>query len=79
VSVRAEQWRGTVMCEWLADWQPAELFLEEWGEHGFAQRPFVFFDDKDMLAQIKEALRAAETSPASSADSPSPASSHKSR
>lgn len=76
---RIKQWRGTVICEWLVDWQPAELFLEEWREHGFAQPPYVFFGDKDLLAQIKVALRAAETSPASSADSPSPASSHKSR
>jgi hypothetical protein len=76
---RIKQWRGSVMCEWLVDWQPAELFLEEWGEHGLAQPPFVFFGDKDLLAQIKEALRAPNTSAASSADSLSPPSSHKSR
>jgi hypothetical protein len=57
VSDRAEQWRGAVLCEWLVDWRPAELFLEEWGEHGFARPPFVFFGDKELLAQIKEALR----------------------
>jgi hypothetical protein len=57
VSDRAEQWRGAVLCEWLVDWQPAELFLEEWGDYGFALPPFVFFGDKELLAQIKEALR----------------------
>jgi|SRR5579884_66897 len=56
-SDRAGQWRGTVLCEWLVDWQPAELFLEEWGEYGFAFPPFVFFGDKELLAQIREALR----------------------
>jgi hypothetical protein len=79
VSDRAEQWRGTVQCEWLVDWQPAELFLEQWGEHGYGQLPFVFFGDKDLLAQIKDALRAGDTSAASRADSPDPASSHKSQ
>ena len=56
-SDRIDRWRGTVQCEWLVDWQAAELFLEQWGECGLAQPPFVFFGDKDMLAQIKEALR----------------------
>lgn len=57
VSDRAEQWRGTVLCEWLVDWQSAEFFLEEWGEYGFALPPFVFFGDNELLAQIKEVLR----------------------
>ncbi len=57
VSDCAEQWRDTVMCEWLRNWQPAELFLEEWGENGLALPPFVFFGDKELLAKIKEALR----------------------
>lgn len=79
VSDRKEQWRGTVLCEWLIDWQPAGLFMEEWGENGLALAPFVFFGDQALLAQIRGALPATETSPASSADSSSPASSHRSR
>jgi hypothetical protein len=54
---RAGEWSGTVLCEWLVNWEPAELFLEEWGEYGFARPPFVFFGDKELLARIREALR----------------------
>jgi hypothetical protein len=57
VAERAEQWRGTVLCEWLTDWQPAELFLVEWGDYGLALPPFLFFGDKELLGEIQEALR----------------------
>ncbi len=57
VSERVEQWRGTVLCEWVVNSQPAELCLEEWGEHGLTLPPFLFFGDKELLRQIKEALR----------------------
>jgi hypothetical protein len=57
VAERAEQWRGTVLCEWLVNWETADLFLEEWGEFAFALPPFVFFGDKELLERIKKALR----------------------
>lgn len=53
---RAEEWQGTVLCECLVNWETAELFLEQWGEHAFARPPFVFFGDRELLAQINEAL-----------------------
>jgi hypothetical protein len=57
VADRAEEWHGTVLCEWLVNWEPAELFLEQWGENAYARPPFVFFGDKRLLARIKEVLR----------------------
>src|SRR5262249_32498907 len=57
IAERASQWRGTVMCECLVHWETEELLLEPWGEYGLACPPFVFFGDKELLEQIKQASR----------------------
>jgi hypothetical protein len=57
VADRAGEWRGTVLCECLVNWETADLFLEEWGEYAFARPPFVFFGDKKLLAKIEETLQ----------------------
>jgi hypothetical protein len=57
VGDRAGEWQGTVLCECLVNWETADLFLEQWGEHAFARPPFVFFGDKELLAKINEALK----------------------
>jgi hypothetical protein len=57
VADRAGEWQGTVLCECLVNWETADLFLEQWGEHAFARPPFVFFGDKELLERINEALK----------------------
>ncbi len=57
VANRAEEWHGTVLCECLVNWETAELYLEQWEEYSLARPPFVFFGDKELLAQINEALQ----------------------
>jgi hypothetical protein len=57
VTNRAEEWHGTVLCECLVNWETAELYLEQWEEYALARPPFVFFGDKELLAQINEALQ----------------------
>jgi hypothetical protein len=36
--------------------EPDDLFLEEWGKYALSLPPFVFFGDKELLEQIKDAL-----------------------
>jgi hypothetical protein len=57
VAERAEQWQGTVLCEWVVNWETAEPFLEQWGAFALALPPFVFFGDRELLQRIEDTLR----------------------
>jgi hypothetical protein len=56
VANRADEWHGTVLCECVVNWETADLYLEQWEQYALVRPPFVFFGDKELLAQINEEL-----------------------
>jgi hypothetical protein len=54
------RWQGTVYCERLNQPNSRDQQIPMWGDCCVRIGPFVFFGDRAMLAQLREALRGAQ-------------------
>ena len=51
-----DRWRGTVYCEMIFNPVRRMQRLDQWGDCGLGVGPFVFFGDRALLRQIRDAL-----------------------
>jgi hypothetical protein len=54
----AGQWQGTVYCEKRPDPEGRTYQAALWGDCGLLAGPYLFFGDREILAEIHQALRA---------------------
>jgi hypothetical protein len=57
-----EHWRGTAYCERLGDLRLQDMRILVWGDCCLVAPPFVFFGDRELLAEIRDILYGAESS-----------------
>jgi hypothetical protein len=51
-----ERWGGTVYCEWSSSPERRAIYFDNEGDYTLAAGPFVFFGDRELLAEIRAAL-----------------------
>ena len=57
---RIEEWQGIVSCERFAAPTVGSEFEHIWGDCCLVVGPFVFFGDRELLSEIREALNLPE-------------------